>query len=428
MLDKKNIKSLVLAKDIEFDVKRKKNINTLIIGNSNSGKYESFIFPNIGMLLGSYILVDTDNIIYDKTNELFREKDYNILKIDLKSNTDYNPFMYIKKDIDTLTFSNLLIKRNPILAKNKYDEDLCEIIFRIIVKYILKTQKIENHNLQFVIEIINDLKENDTDYFKAMILELNNKTYIKNYYNIIDNLDINSYKTLVDLLENKLCSLGKENIKYISAQESIDFYEIRNKKTVLYINISDNHVINSIFFTQLVKSLHDSADKNNGFLNIPTYCFLDNFEKLGYISMFDKRLSTSKSRKIMYGIIIDDIKPLVTLYGDDLVSIFQCCNLALYLGTNNTETLKFFSENFNSNIPINVLLELKSDMCIIYESGVSSKKAIKLKNKHYNPPVRQKLNMQLIQELEEKTASESNPDKKEKLEKALSAMKFLNGI
>lgn len=421
-------KSFILAKDIEFDVKRKGNINTLVIGNGNSGKHESFIFPNIGKLLGSYILVDTNNIIYDKTNELFREKDYNILTVDLKSKTNYNPFMYIKKDVDILTFSNLLIKRNTILAKNKYDEDLCEIMFRIIVKYILKTQKIENHNLKYVLEIINDLKENDIDYFKTIMLELNNKTYIKNYYNIIESIDVKSYNSLVRLLEKKLHSLGKENIKNISTTASIDFSNIGNVKTVLYINTSDNQIINGIFFTQLIKSLHDSADKNSGFLNIPTYCFLDNFEKLGYISMFDKRLATSKKRKIMYAIIIDDIKPLINIYENDLNSILQGCNLALYLGTNHTETIKFFSENLKNNISANVLLELKSGMCIVCENDNSPKRAIKLKDKHYNPPVRQKLNKQLIQELEEKTASESNPDKKEKLEKALNAMKFLNGI
>ena len=445
-----NVQTLVLAKEIEVDVKKKGNINIAVFGNEKTGKYESFIYPNLNKMLGSYIVTDNDNKIYEKTNNLFRTNGYNIVNIDLKGKCNYNPFKYIKNETDALTFCNVIVRRNKEVKQEVFKEDMCEIIFRVIIKYILRTQSEEKQNLSYLLKLIDELKENDVKYFQDLILRLKENDDLMNYYNIIGKSTNEIYYSLLDLLKEKLNVIGTENIENISGMSSVDFNEIVNNKTILYVNVSDNKVLNGGFFTQLVESLHNLADDNKGYLNIPTYCILDNFERLGYISMFMNKIATSRSRRIEYSIIIDNIEDLLSIYEKDIEKIVKNCDLALYLGTENIETTKFVSENLEGYVTVDTLRGLHSGICMCYEKGISPIKAIKYgvetpseselevhkqeifekkeEEKRLSNEEAEKRNANLMKELEEKYNSATTPEEKEKYRKTIEIMNGVNQI
>lgn len=149
-----NEATIVLEKNVEVPISKRGNVNTLVIRNEETDKYNSFIFPNIERCLGSYIIADSNNKIFNRTSNVLRENGYKITNIDFDANSTYNPFMYMKTDLEAQIFSNMITKRNEIKSDDAFKEDICELIFRVIVQYSLAMLPAEKQNLEYSIKII----------------------------------------------------------------------------------------------------------------------------------------------------------------------------------------------------------------------------------------------------------------------------------
>ena len=367
--DKKNIrKNIMIAQEVKGNTQI--NNNTLVIGNKKSGKYKSFIIPNLKALLGSYIITDNNNIMYNKTNEFFKTNGYEIIKIDLDKESDYNPFLYMNENMDISEFSQAIIRGN-IVTDDVFYEDTCKMILECVVEYT-KSKDIEKQNLYFVTKVIEKLKEKDINYF----FELMSKGNIN--VGLLEKMNNKVYILALDMLKEKLDAIGIQNIKNISGTFEIDFSKILTKRTIVYVNLNESAVINGIFFEDIIKKLYDLADHNILSNIITTYFILDSFDKLGCISMFDKKIIASKSRKIVYCLITDNIKPLLDIYKSGFNTIISECDLVLYLGTDNFETIKYISENLGGSTSEEMLQELHPNICIVYEKGLAPIKAVKL--------------------------------------------------
>ena len=124
---------------------------------------------------------------------------------------------------------------------------------------------------------------------------------------------------------------------------------------------------------------------------------------------------------------------------------YSACDLDLYLGTDNSETIKYISENLDGNISEETLQELHPSMCIAYEKGLAPIKAVKLgeivpsdnelnlheehisqkkqEKKQQENEERKEKKLNFINELEEKINLEQDPKKKADLQMARDIMK-----
>lgn len=440
--EKKDIrKDIMIAQGVRGNAQI--NNNTLVIGNKKSGKYKSFIVPNLKAILGSYIITDNNNIMYNKTNEFFQKNGYEIIKIDLDKETDYNPFLYMNENIDIEEFSQSIAKGINVTDDIFY-EDICEIMLEYIVQYT-KLKDIEKQNLYFVTKVVEKLKEKDVNYFFSLMSKSNiNVERLEKISNKV-------YVLALDMLKEKLDAIGMQNIKNISSTSEIDFSKILTKRTIVYVNLNESTIINGIFFKDIIKKLYNFADYNIISNITTTYFILDNFDKLGYISMFDKKIITSKSRKIVYCLITDNIKPLLDIYKlRSFNTIISACDLDLYLGTDNFETIKYVSENLGGSISEETLQELHPNICIAYEKGLAPIKAVKLGEiapsedelklhkenifqkkeeiKQQEREKRKEKGIILIDELEEKIKLEKDQEKRKKLEQSIELIKKIEKI
>lgn len=143
---------------------------------------------------------------------------------------------------------------------------------------------------------------------------------------------------------------------------------------------------------------------------MPTYFILDEFANIGRVPDFDKKISTSRSRKIQFSVILQNLDQLEAVYEKSFETIIGNCDTHLFLGSNSQKTVEYFSkalgsktisresvsiskdrayvrngENYSDNIMERALLtpdELRRfdmDQCIIFEKGIRPIKA----NKYY---------------------------------------------
>ena len=94
----------------------------------------------------------------------------------------------------------------------------------------------------------------------------------------------------------------------------------------------------------MIQQLYDYADECGGALPTPTYFILDEFANIGKIPDFDKKISTSRSRKISFSVILQNLDQLEAVYDKSYETIMGNCDTHLFLGSNSQKTVEYFSK------------------------------------------------------------------------------------
>ena len=89
----------------------RRNLNTLVIGSSGSGKTATHVIPNILNANMSYACTDPKGELYDRTHEALERKGYDVCKLDLvnlTADTRFNPLDYIDPDKPDVSIMRLV--------------------------------------------------------------------------------------------------------------------------------------------------------------------------------------------------------------------------------------------------------------------------------------------------------------------------------
>ena len=149
-------------------------------------------------------------------------------------------------------------------------------------------------------------------------------------------------------MQSKLGKFDSKEIAELTSTDTINFEEIGQEKTAVYVISPDTHTtynfLLTIFFSQMIQQLYDFADNNGGSLNIPTYFILDEFANIGQIPDFDQKISTSRSRKISFSVILQNLDQLEAIYDKSYETIIGNCDTHVFLGSNSQKTVEYFSK------------------------------------------------------------------------------------
>ena len=77
---------------------------------------------------------------------------------------------------------------------------------------------------------------------------------------------------------------------------------------------------------------------------MPTYFILDEFANIGRVPDFDKKISTSRSRKISFSVILQNLDQLEAVYEKSYETIIGNCDTHVFLGSNSQKTVEYFSK------------------------------------------------------------------------------------
>ena len=158
----------------------------------------------------------------------------------------------------------------------------------------------------------------------------------------------------------------------------------------------------------MIQQLYNYADDNGGALKVPTYFILDEFANIGKIPDFDKKISTSRSRKISFSVILQNLDQLEAIYEKSYETIIGNCDTHLFLGSNSYKTVEYFSkalgektierdsisvsrdkqyfrtgQSTSDQVMARALMtpdelrRMDNDLCIIFEKGIKPVKANK---------------------------------------------------
>jgi len=162
----------------------------------------------------------------------------------------------------------------------------------------------------------------------------------------------NAEKTMQNffgVVTQKLAMFADKGICYITSGTEISFENFAKKPTAFFLIIPDQikvrHPLATLCVAQLYKNLVIIANSLGGTLPWLTYFILDEFGNMPKLNDFASITTVSRSRGIRLVLVLQDYKQLETTYGpNDAVTIRNNCNTQIFIGVNDMDTRKMFSD------------------------------------------------------------------------------------
>ena len=385
---------------------------------SGSGKSASYSIPNAYQMLGSYVFTDPKGELYDRTAGYLKAHGYKIKVLNLvrpEYSDGYNPLMHISSGLDVDVIANTIIKgqKSEGGSSDPFWDDSAEMLLKALIYYLLATRPEEEQNLASCAELVRAANTNGgNNLLTELMSQLPYDHPARMNYKSIEIAPEKTYSSILSSLQSKLGKFDSKEIAELTSTDTINFEEIGNEKTAVYVISSDTHTaydfLLTIFFAQMIQQLYDYADQNGGALKEQTFFILDEFANIGKIPDFDKKISTSRSRKISFSVILQNIDQLEAVYEKSYETIMGNCDTHVFLGSNSYKTVEYFSKALGEktierdSISINrdrqnwktgksvsdqvmaralmtpdELRRMDNDLCIIYEKGIKPVKAQK---------------------------------------------------
>ena len=345
-----------------------------MLDGSGSGKSASYSIPNAYQCLGSYVFTDPKGELYDRTAGYLKSKGYEIKVLNLvrpQYSDGYNPLMHISSELDVDVIANTIVKGQQAEGgkSDPYWDDMAEMLLKALIYYLIATRPEEEQNLASCAELVRAANSNGGgNLLTELISKLPYDHPARMYYKSIEIAPEKTYGSILSTLQSKLGKFDSKEIAELTSTDTIDFEEIGNK----------------------------------------TFFILDEFANIGKIPDFDKKISTSRSRKISFSVILQNIDQLEAVYEKSYETIMGNCDTHVFLGSNSYKTVEYFSKALGEktierdSISVNrdrqnwktgksvsdqvmaralmtpdELRRLDNDLCIIFEKGIKPVKANK---------------------------------------------------
>lgn len=340
-----------------------RNLNTLVIGGSGSGKTRFFAKPNVMQANTSFVILDPKGEIVRTTGHLLEKKGYKVKVLDLinmNKSYCYNPFTYIQSDNDIQKLVTNLFKSTTPKGSQSNDpfwDTAASMLLLALMFFLWYEAPEEEQNFSMVMELLRagGVKEDDDDYispldilFNQLAVEHPEHIALK-YYRSYHSGSAKTLKSIQITLASRLEKFNLQSLANLTCTDELELSKIGEEKTALFAIIPDNdtsfNFLVSILYTQLFQQLFYLADhKYDGRLPIHVHFLMDEFANVSLPDDFDKILSVMRSREVSVSIILQNLAQLKALFEKQWESIVGNCDQLLYLGGMEQFSHKYISE------------------------------------------------------------------------------------
>ena len=358
-------KILTQSVSLGLDGKRhRRNLNTVIVGGSGSGKTRNYCKPNVCQANTSFFVLDPKGEILRDTGSLLKEKGYDIRVLDLinmEKSHCYNPIFYLKDDNDVQKLVTNLFKsttpKDSVKGVDPFWDNAASMLLMALILYLKHEAPKEEQNFSMVLELLRAGSILDEEEYTPSALdilfselEMDKPEHIAlKYYHLYHSGAQKTLKSIQLTLASRLEKFNLDSLASLTATDELDISAMGEKKVALFAIIPDNdssfNFLVSILYTQLFQHLFYIADnKYGGSLPVPVHFLMDEFSNVSLPDDFEKILSTMRSRGVFVSIILQNLSQLKALFEKQWESVLGNCDSFLYLGGNEFSTHKHISE------------------------------------------------------------------------------------
>ena len=156
--------------------------------------------------------------------------------------------------------------------------------------------------------------------------------------------------------EHSMQQLSDDGIMSMTSENDLDVVNMDESPNAVFIIVPDErftrHRFVTLFITQMYKELVEKANLNlrrnqteTAILKRNTYFVLDEFANLPKFENIEGMVTVARSRGIRFLFVLQSYSQLTAKYGRDVGDIIKTnCNVKIFIGSDDSETRKEFSE------------------------------------------------------------------------------------
>ena len=340
------------------------NNNIAVIGGAGTGKSRFIIKPNLLTLNSSFITTDPSGEIINSLGKVLNDHGYKI-KIfnisDMEHSNCYNPFNYIRNDAGVRMVVDCFINNtsNKDGGGEEFWVNAEKLLYSAIIFYLKDyEQDCSKKNFSSVVNMVNmatvdEDNPNAKSELDQIFEKIDQESLAAQYYRGFKKGAGKTLKSIVISCIARLQPFMTPQVKNLTQRDELDLGTIGDERTALFIIVPQADrtysFLTSMLYSQLFETLYFKGEqqKANGgseALKIPVRCLMDEFANIGEIPEFPSKLSTMRKYNISATIILQDISQIESMYKDDWKTLMGNCSTYIFLGTQEPNTLKYFSE------------------------------------------------------------------------------------
>ncbi|ESR10526.1 type IV secretory system conjugative DNA transfer family protein [Streptococcus iniae] len=346
------------------------NKNTATIGTPGDWKTRSLVKPNVIQLNSSFALTDPKGLTVYETGYLLKENGYEIKVFDLvhlANSNQFNVFKYMtdETDIDRVTESIIAGTTKSTNQGEDFWVQAETLLIRALIGFLyFDGEVLKNYepSIAMVADMLRCLKREDPEImspielmFKDLEKELPDNYAGKQFDLFMANFGGNTLMSVLAVTSARFAVFDHDAVRSLVATDNMNIEKWQEEKTAVFIAIPETdksyNFLANLMFVTMFRVLPKVADeilqgkhqrlKPKDLLHFRY--ILDEFAQLGRIPNFVESQSSIRSREQSIDIIIQAINQIKTVYKDDWRTILNNCGALIYLGTNDEDTMRYFS-------------------------------------------------------------------------------------
>lgn len=343
------------------------NKNSLVVGIPGDGKTFTYVKPNIMQENSSFVITDPKGLLVREVGLMLENDGYTIKVFDLVNLTNsdtFNVFNYMKSELDIDRVSEAIVDGTK--KSDKQGEDFWAqaelLLMRSLLGYLYFDSQISGYtpNLSNVSDMLRNIQRIDKKkpspvekMFEALDKELPDNYACKQWELFNNNFQSETRTSVLAVASARYAVFDHKEVKTLIERDTMEMDKWNIEKTAVFITIPEtNKAFNflaSLMFAMMFDVLtHQADDMLQGLIHqdkelLHIQFIIDEFANIGKIPNFNEVLASIRSREMSAKIIIQAISQLQAMYHNDWKTIINNCATILYLGTQDKETMEYFS-------------------------------------------------------------------------------------
>lgn len=353
------------------------NRHIAVLGASGTGKSRGFVRPYLMQCVKrgeSVIVTDPKNELYTDMAQYFKDNGYTVKVLNLVNplqGDSWNCMARLNGDTMMAQVLTDVIISNTSEGKGDHFWDNGEgNLLKSLVLYVDKHGAFapEEKNLSSVYSFLTQTGERQLN---SIFDKLDVSHPAKAPFNLFRQASDTVRAGIILGLGTRLQVLQAEAVKQVTSFSDIDLTEPAKNKCAYFVILSDQDgsldFLSSLFFAFLFIKLVRFADScPGGMCPVPVNLALDEFNNIGSIPDFARRLSTIRSRDIRVSMIVQNLAQLQNRYPNNLwAELLGNCDTQIMLGCTDEVTADFISARTGDmTVEVNSTMVVKKAIAI----------------------------------------------------------------
>ena len=353
------------------------NKHICVFGASGTMKSRAIIRPYLFQSIKrgeSIICSDPKGELYSDTAEMFRRNGYTVRVFNLvnpEHSDSWNCMAGL--DGDTMTaqiLTNVIISNTGKGRPDHFWDNGEGNLLKSLILYIdqEKSRSPDEKNLPAVYQM---LTQNTEKTLSSIFDKLSISHPAKAPYNLFAQASDTVKAGIVLGLGTRLQVMQNQAIRNITSKSELDLEEPGKSKCAYFVILSDQEssteFISSLFFSILFIKLARYADSlPNQKCKVPVNIVFDEFNNIGQLDTYPRRLSVVRSRAIQVCHVVQSLAQFKNRYPDEQwAEIIGNCDTQIMLGCTEEQTAEYFSaRSGDMTVDINSTMTVKQTITI----------------------------------------------------------------